>query len=151
MWFCQLILIMKRYIYVIKCKDQNMPNFPEFLKLVDYYIKLEQLAITTLYQQRNFNKKWNLYLTRNQGFMAHLIVSVSILYTFEADSLYIWGRFSIHLRPILYTFEADSLYIWGWSEPIRQLYIWGRICLIGSDTSHDKINYLCLKCMESNV
>ena len=26
--------------------------------------------------------------------------------------LYIWGRFSIHLRQILYTFEAN-LYIWG--------------------------------------
>ena len=59
--------------------------------------------------------------------------------------LYIWGRFSIHLRLILYTFEADSLYIWGpictfeaefiyfgtcdLSEPIREqdLYIWGRL------------------------
>ena len=53
--------------------------------------------------------------------------------TFEADSLYIWGRFSIHLRQILYTFEAN-LYIWGKdhlffsrdaSEPIREqdLYV----------------------------
>ena len=53
--------------------------------------------------------------TRNQGFMAHLISSAN---------LYIWGRFSVHLRPIL----AD---------------------LIGSEASHDKINYLCLKCTEN--
>ena len=27
--------------------------------------------------------------------------------TFEADFLYIWGRFSVHLRPIFCTFEAN--------------------------------------------
>ena len=45
---------------------------------------------------------------------------------------------SVHLRLILYTFEANSLYIWGriWNRP--QMY---RSCsLIGSEASHEKIN-----------
>ena len=41
---------------------------------------------------------FTIYITRNQGFMAHLINLICL-------STY------VHLRPILCTFEADSLYI----------------------------------------
>ena len=78
---------------------------------------------------------------------------------------YLWGRFSlkctesasnvqrensVHLKPILCTFEADSLYIWGrFSIHLRQILYTYRSCsLIGSEASHEKINYLCLKCTD---
>ena len=87
------------------------------------------------------NKKSRIYGTSDQSdpsiYLSALLKSASNVRTFEADSLYIWGRFSIHLRPILCTFEADSLYIWGWFSihlrPIlytfeaNSLYIWGPI------------------------
>ena len=49
-----------------------------------------------------------------------------------------WGR-SVHLRPISLGLKCTAVWLDG-----PQMYS----CLIGSDTAHDKINYLCLKCME---
>ena len=103
-------------------------------------------------------------VTRNQGFMAHLIylktiylsallklasnVRIGLKCTESASN--VQRENSVHLRPILYTFEADSLYIWGrFSIHLRQILYTHRSCsLIGSEASHEKINYLCLKCAD---
>ena len=56
-----LILLMKRYIYVARCKE-NQLDFQAYLRFINYVMKLEKLACTEPQQYRNFEKKWKLYI-----------------------------------------------------------------------------------------
>ena len=67
------------------------------------------------FTQSVYNKKSRIYGTSDQSDLSIYIC------TFEADSLYIWGWFSIHLRPILYRFSIHlRLILYRFSIHLRQ-------------------------------
>ena len=62
------------------------------------------------------NKKSRIYGTSDQSDLSIYVR------TFEADSLYIWGQFSIHLRPILYRFSIHlRLILYRFSIHLRPI------------------------------
>ena len=70
----------------------------------DHQMVYSHLSLINRYFYFNNNKKSRIYGHIWSIWYVYLSISLvhlrPILYTFEADSLYIWGWFSIHLRPI---------------------------------------------------
>ena len=56
-----LILVMKHYIYVAKCRE-NKPTFMEFLQMLRETHKIEKITAYHNDKTRIYYKKWRIYL-----------------------------------------------------------------------------------------